>query len=488
MKVQTLKRSFRLAACGSLVALANVLSAQSLTTPANNAISLRAPQPDQRGRIQGTVFDSLMMKPMARASVMLMGTGRSTVTDDRGRFSFDTVVVGEHEVGFSAAAFDSVGLGVMGAAVTVAANQAVRVAVATPSFRTLWSNRCKTQNTFGTDSTIVWGSVRDAASDSLLPGIVTTFTFFDLRPKRTTSLIVDEIHYNALTDINGNYFACGLPSDVVLSAQAMSPKAASGRIEYAIGLRRVYYADFLVSPDMIVPDTVLMLTRQDSLDAARPRGRAGVRGMVIDEKGKPLANALVDIADLDSAVRTGADGAFRVSDLPAGTHTLHVRRVGSAPVTQLLHLRPEVITEATVHMSDIPTLAAVNVRSAKFKSVDRIGYETRRRFGYGYALDGAALRGRRDVYGALQNFPGMTVTPASFGVKAAMKSGGSGGGYCLPSAFLNGILTDITVASSMPIEEYRAIEVYNRPVQIPAEFYRFSSCGAILFWTKNARW
>lgn len=488
MQAMTLKRLFGLAVPGGLLALANVLSAQTLAAPQNNSVMPQGSQPDLRGRIQGLVFDSLMMKPVPRATVMLMGTGRSTITDDRGRFSFDTVAVGGHEVGFSAAAFDSVGLGVMGAAVTVGANQAARVTVATPSLRTLWINRCQGQNIFGPDSTIVWGSVRDAASDSLLPNIVTSFSWYDLRPKKVSNLVIDEIRHRAITDESGNYFACGLPSDVIISGQALSLGAASGRIEYAIGSRRLYYANLLVSTDMVVSDTLRLLTRQDSLDADRLRGRASVRGVVVDEKGKPLANALVVVANLDSAVRTGADGAFRMSALPSGTQTLHVRRVGSAPTTQLVHLRPDVVTHATVQMSDIPTLAIVNVRSSKFKSRDRIEYETRRRFGYGYALDGAALRNRRDVYGALQHFPGMTVTPASFGVKAAMRAGGLEGGFCLPLVFLNGILTDIEIASAMPIEEYRAIEVYNRAVQVPAEFYRFGACGVVLFWTRSARW
>jgi len=352
----------------------------------------------------------------------------------------------------------------------------------------LWRNRCNAQNMFGTDSTIVWGSVRDAATDSLLPGIAATFSWYDLRPKKTTGLLVDEIRYHAIADNSGNYYACGLPSEIVISVQALSSKAASGRIDYAIGLRRLYYADLLVSTDMIVSDTARLFTRQDSLDANRLRGRAGVRGVVVDEKGNPLANALVVVADLDSAVRTGADGAFRMSALPAGTQTLHVRRVGSAPITQLVQLRPDTYTDATVRMSDVPILAVVNVRSSRFKSRDRTEYETRRKFGFGYALDGVALLNRRDVYGALQYFPGMTVTPASFGVKAAMRAGGAAGGYCLPLTFLNGIQTEIEIASSMPIEEYRAIEVYNRAVQVPAEFYRFGACGAILFWTKDARW
>jgi Carboxypeptidase regulatory-like domain len=472
----------------ALALFAPCLPAQLPTLQSNAPDSARVSQPELRGRIQGVVFDSLIMQPMPHATVMLMGTGRSTISDSRGRFSFDTVAVGAYEVGFSAAALDSIGLGVLGGAVTVTANQSARVTVATPSFHTLWSNRCTASNRFGTDSTLVWGTVRDAVSDSLLTGAVTTFSWYDLLPKKTTQLVVDEIRFQAVTDNSGNYFACGLPGNILVSVRAVTAKAASGLVEYAIGSRRLYYAGLLVSSDMIVSDTMPLLTRQDSLEADRLRGRAGVRGIVVNEKGAPLADALVVVADLDSAVRTGADGMFRVGALPAGTQTLHVRRVGSAPVTQLVHLRPDTFTEATVRLSDNPTLATVNVRSSIVKGRDRSDYENRRRFGLGFAIEGAKLNRRPDVYGALLMLPGVTVTPASFGIKAEMRSGGIAGGVCTPTTFLNGTQTEIELASSFPIDEYRAIEVFVRPVQVPAEYYRFGGCGAILFWTRNARW
>lgn len=485
-------------ACASVAAIAP-LSAQNITL-----------QGAPTGRIQGTLFDSLTMKPVTRANVMIMSSGRTALSDDRGRFAFDTVQLGEHEIGFSSRALDSAGLGVLGGVATVTANQTAKVSLTTPSFRTFWTNRCNAGNTFGKDSTIVWGTVRDVVSDSLRAGVVASFSWFDLRPK-TTGLIVDELRREVASDAAGNYFVCGLPGDVVLTVQAISPTAASGRVTFAISERRVHYLDFSVSSEMVVADTVKLLTREDSVKADLLRGTASVRGTVVDHKGKPLGNALVALASLDSTVRTAADGTFRLGNLPAGTHTLLVRRVGSAAATPVIQLRPNSTVETTVQLSDIPTLATVNVRTTAVKGRDRLAYEERQKAGFGYAIDGRRLASKMDMYQALYNIPGLTVVRSGFGVEMAMRitSMGSmagaagipvetvtkprsaqiiGAGQCLPEAFLDGIPTPPDLASSMPIDVYRAIEVYPRAMTAPGQYGRFGGCGIVLFWTKFSRW
>lgn len=464
--------------------------AQRLSTGRSPAVApLRASQPQSHGRIQGTLFDSLTMKPVAGANVMLMTSGRRALSDDRGRFTFDSVSTGQHEIGFTAPALDSAGLGVMGRTVTIAANQSVKANLATPSFRTFWSNRCNPGNTFGPDSTIMWGTVRDAATDSLRSGVSALFTWFDLRPKKKTDLLVDERRHVVQSDANGNYFACGLPRGIAVSVIAASPTAASGEIEVVVGARRVQYMDFTISGDMVLPDSFATGTREDSVAAERLDGRASVRGVVVDAQGIPLANAIVALASMDSAVRTKDDGSFLLEGLPAGTHALLVRRVGSAAASKIVQLRRDVTTEATISLAEAQTLAAVNVRAVKTMSPDRKGYEYRKRFGQGFIVDSAQLNKRYDLYGALYNIPNISLVRSEFGIGVTMKRlSFSGSTDCVPTAFLNGMLTRFEEAAGYPFDQYRAIEVYNRPLTVPAEFYRFGGCGTILFWTRNARW
>ncbi|MBC8087471.1 MAG: carboxypeptidase regulatory-like domain-containing protein [Phycisphaerae bacterium] len=480
-----------LALLAAAVAVTGLHGAQLLAPSALSAqtapVQLAVVQPPvgATGLVRGVVFDSLAMKPLARATVMLMGTGRSATSNDRGDFGFDSVAVGTYEIGFAARAPDSAGLGVLGTAVTVSANGTLRATLTTPSLRTLWKNRCRPENTFGTDSSIVWGTVRDAANDLLLANAVAVLSWYDLRPKISPALLVDEIRRETPTDVSGHYFACGLPHDILIANQAVGRNAASGRVEFAVGARRVHKVDLMVSSDMVLSERAAPITREDSLAAGLSHGQATLRGLVVDEKGLPLADATVLMADLDTTVRTGADGQFRFAAVPAGSQMVYVRRVGSGAITQIVHLRPNVTTETTVHLSSVNTLAPVNVRSEKVIGRDRLDFEFRQRMGFGYTADEKSIARQNSLYNVLKGFPGLTVRQTGSHIAVTMKSGA---GNCAPTVYLDGNYVRSDVAFSYQIEHYRAVEVYTRYVSTPAEFARKRGCGAIVLWTKGARW
>lgn len=466
------------------VAWAAPSRAQSVTleSPATRAAK------DSIGRIRGIVFDSLLRRPLARTSVMLLGSGRSTMSDDRGQFSFDDVAFGKHTVAVSMPSFDSLGLGTLGAEVSIASRDIARVTIATPSLRTLWNYRCKANNIVGTDSAIVWGTIRHASDDSLLTGAAAAFEWYDLRPGTILGMTIDEIRRETLTDNSGTYFACGLPDEIVIASEAVGTDAASGRVEYAVGDRRIRRVDLVISTDMVLPDSIKPVTHEDSVRANRPRGRAMVSGRVVDEKGKPLANAIVVVANVDTSVRTNAEGQFRMDGLPSGTHALTVRRVGSAPAQQFLALRSDAVTDVVVVMSGVTTLATVNVKSQKIKGQDRLDYELRRKMGFGYAMDEKEIARRADVYSILTNFPGLELQRSGFGVTVGMRRVSFNRGTCAPAVFLDGLPTPIEFATSLTTDRYRAIEVFTRTSMIPPEYYQPGGCGVLLLWTKQARW
>ncbi|MEO8000182.1 MAG: carboxypeptidase-like regulatory domain-containing protein, partial [Gemmatimonadaceae bacterium] len=94
------------------------------------------------GRVRGTVFDSLLMKPLARASVWVAGGTQSTVTDSLGRFDLGDVPAGAHTIAFSSASLDSLGLPTNGKSLNVAADGAHQITLNTPSFRSIWRALC----------------------------------------------------------------------------------------------------------------------------------------------------------------------------------------------------------------------------------------------------------------------------------------------------------------------------------------------------------
>ena len=69
--------------------------------------------------------------------------------------------------------------------------------------------------------------------------------------------------------------------------------------------------------------------------AQEPAQNVGtITGRVIDGKsGQPLTEVGVQIVGLGRGMQTGLDGRFRFTNVPAGTITLHVRRIGYQPKT-----------------------------------------------------------------------------------------------------------------------------------------------------------
>lgn len=97
--------------------------------------------------------------------------------------------------------------------------------------------------------------------------------------------------------------------------------------------------------------------------AQEPAANAGtIAGRVIDAKsGQPLTEVGVQIVGLARGMQTGIDGRFRFTNVPAGTITIHVRRIGYQPKTITgLYLEPGRIMDQPVAMEQAAiTLAAV---------------------------------------------------------------------------------------------------------------------------------
>src|SRR5262245_65803897 len=60
--------------------------------------------------LRGVAYDSVRNGPLAAALVVIAGTDRSAVTDDRGRFRFDSVAPGMYRLEMQHAVLDTMGL------------------------------------------------------------------------------------------------------------------------------------------------------------------------------------------------------------------------------------------------------------------------------------------------------------------------------------------------------------------------------------------
>lgn len=441
----------------------------------------------QFGSVHGLAYDSLLMQPMAGVQVQIIGTGVMTKTNDRGRFTFDRVPVGKRQVAIASVELDSLGFGIIGTEVDVVADKSVDVVVAPLSLQTIWRRSCYSGNTIGRDSGVVWGTVRDAATGKASSAAEVSFGWYDLRPGAMPGLMISEVQQSASTNADGVYFACGLPTHVAIASTGLSDSSASGRIEFELGDRQLQRLDLTLSTDMVVASSVPYKTADDSIHAERLSGTATLRGRVLDDRQRPMTNAIVGIVATDSLTRTDASGQFTLRNLPAGTHNLSVRRVGSSPILQTVQLRPSSINEVVVLMSSVPVLTSVNVHAEVKKSQLRIEYEQRRKSALGRAIDGSVLEKRADLYSVFRDFPHMAVDRQGFGLSIDIKSF-FGGRTCRPTAYLDGFPVAMDLASSLPTDMYRAVEIYENPFTVPAEYVTRSVCGVVLFWTKRIAW
>lgn len=436
--------------------------------------------------VRGVVFDSLTMSPVANATVWLPGGTQTTNADDKGRFELDNVPRGRQFLAFSNPSLDSLGLGTLGTQVEVTGD-GLPVRLTTPSFRSVWSLLCTNvvQASSG-DSGIVWGTVRDANSYTRLNGATAGFSWYDLRVGADKRVAFRELTHDTKTDSTGNYYACGLPSEIKISSEATGTRSASGSVEYVIGERRLYRVDLLVSTDMVLQRSLASASGSDSAQALRATGTSTLRGTLRDRKGKPVADAMVSVASVDSVTRSNSAGEFTFTRLPAGSHAVQARMLGFAPASSLVDLRPDQTTTLSLEMSDARTLAAVNVRAERVSGTDKLGFEARQRTGFGYTLTEKDIGNRNDVMSALLGMP--RITPIRqpgqviIGIQTPIQ------GVCVPLTYLDGTRIEPDQITQYNPKDFRAIELYNSKFSVPLGFDS-GDCGAVLFWSKrNPRW
>ena len=455
-----------------------------------SAVTLRAQTPTS-GRIRGVVFDSLAVRPLVGATMLVSGSARIGVTDERGRFDIDSVAPGRRTVTFSTPSLDSLGLFTLGRDVNVVAGQSIDLAMHTPSFATVWRSLCPSTVALRGDSGIVYGSIINAANEQRLEGarVYVSWWALDTDGKKVTT---NRPVLNARSDSTGNYYACGVASDMMLSVEVSAGAFAAGDAEVQLGASRVSRRDFLVSAELRVPpvETTVRLSSRMGVPVAqatrRAHGTATLRGIVRDAKGQPVVGALITLPSADTSGRSDASGHFVVVQLPAGTQLVRVLRLGNGPFSSQIDLRPGQTLDVVFDLPPATVLAKVDVLAEREVTVQRRAFDVRRRARLGHYLDTTQLRGQSDVTGPLRTIPSVMVQKRGFNTNVMIVRGGVG---CTPPLFLDGRRSSIDELRMYAPDDLYGVEVYTTAQTTPAEFITpgYTSCGVIVVWTKLGR-
>ncbi len=160
----------------------------------------------------GTVFDSTRARPLARATVRLVGTDFVTRTDRRGAFRIHDVPEGDYVVQFEHPRFEAWGLPLPTEAVPLVEGFVTSVDLAVPSVTTVSTTLCP-DHPFQERDGLVVGFVTDSTTGVRLPEATVVFEWIQPGAGPDTP----RGHIEVITDTRGSFRACGLPPDVALT-------------------------------------------------------------------------------------------------------------------------------------------------------------------------------------------------------------------------------------------------------------------------------
>ena len=244
-------------------------------------------------------------------------------------------------------------------------------------------------------------------------------------------------------------------------------------------------------------------------------------GRVTDSRsGVALPATELVIASLQRRTVTDSGGEYQFSELPGGTHSIQVRRLGYQLFTQDVSVIMGAEADANFRLVRVVTLDTVQTKAAatKYTSPGLRGFEERRKIGIGNFIDEAALRknDNRTLGNVLKRISGIRVFAYQSGefVANSRRSGAGQAGSltaggraepradpskrdsprgCWVSVYLDGIAIFQGSPDPAPdlgrvlVRELAAVEYYQGTASMPAQFatIRPTDCGVLLLWTRE---
>jgi hypothetical protein len=440
--------------------------------------------------VVGEVYDSVANRALPDALVQIVRTnalqvGRSAVTDARGRYRIDSITPGEYFATFFHPVVDSLGIQAPVRRVTLGPRDPERVDLGLPGSERLIAALCPGLPPFDSSAVIV-GEVRDADTGLPLPNVTVMAQWVDF--VITDRFRVEQQRAQTTTGSSGSYALCGLPTGGEVSLDARSEGRAMGRLEVPLGARSIVRRDLAIGEG----STFLTLAGEVTEGRARMdtllRGPARLSGTVVNESGRPVTDAIVEVWNTGLAARTDSAGQFAIASLPVGTHALEVRRIGFAPQQIPVHLASRSPTSVSVVLEKpVRMLDAVRVSARTLYSRRQAEIEGRRRRGFGHFImrDELERSAASRVSDVLRRVPGVRVYQSQGGDFVTFARGISTSGPCRPTLYLDGhrLGTSENIDFLATVGSLEAIEVYTGAAQAPVEYWG-GGCGAIVLWTR----
>jgi hypothetical protein len=412
-----------------------------------------------RVTVHGVAFDSLRGIALNGAFVVVVGAGRSTTTDTRGRFRFDSIAPGPYTFALQHEALDSIGVSSISTRVVVSDGRDT-VKVAIQSFASVWRASCV--GNAPRDSGIVFGTVRGGAGTPI-SGALVAASWVDVSLDERKSMRQQRWTLDVRTDPTGAYRLCGVPSGIGLRIHARGDSAATGLID-------------------LMPRDLAIRRRDLVLGDANGDARGAISGVVTAEDGGPVSGARV-ATDGIGEVRTDAAGRFLLHGVPTGTRQVDVAAIGMVPVAIAIDVTARDTTAANVQVRKVTLLDPVKVKATSVRQRMVADIEERRSKGFGHFADSSTIGAHGKIASVFEEMPGVRVAPSG------VVRFGLGPSGCTPNVFIDGFRADTTDTRWLRPDEVAVVEVYTRTLSMPPEFFvrrnRGPQCGSIVIWTKR---
>lgn len=220
-------------------------------------------------------------------------------------------------------------------------------------------------------------------------------------------------------------------------------------------------------------------------------GRSGVlEGVVTDTDGVVIPSAEVTVAAFGVAVRTDEKGAFRLPTLPAGEHTLRVRRLGYQPGTRSFTVRDGESWQLLVELAPAPQLLSSVEVAARAALGKMAAFERRRHGNVGLFVTREQIVARSAMLlsDVVRTLPGVSVGHGGGDGGRLQLRGMAMGGRpdCGPAYYVDGIYVPGLDIDAIPPGDVQGIELYRGISETPVDFRAMNSpCGVVSIWTRD---
>ncbi len=243
---------------------------------------------------------------------------------------------------------------------------------------------------------------------------------------------------------------------------------------------------------LLVAPAALVLVGPGAADADAQTRRGVIKGIVRDSAGTAIPFAEVGVVNTELRAISGADGRFRLTDVPYGQVDLRARRLGFTPSISTIVFPPNTEPDIEMRLSPAPDyLPSVQVREPRQVFDSRLaGFKERSARGVGHFITRERLE-RLHSYrftDVLREVPGVRMrTLRGGGTTISLR-----GSPCPPLVFVDGMPANAGVVDldMFDLATVEGIEIYPGLSSVPAEFVTGRGgerCGVVAIWSRPYR-